>query len=136
MISFFIPGEPQPRQSFRFAVRNNIAYKYQPSNDKAAQWLSIVRLYANQHKPLSPIEGPIKLFVTIYRSRPKSAKKSDLYPTKRPDYANYMKAVEDIFNGIIWVDDSQVVTAIIKKRYENETFSCGMNITVEREDYS
>jgi Holliday junction resolvase RusA-like endonuclease len=39
------------------------------------------------------------------------------YPTVKPDYDNVAKLVGDSLNGILWMDDSQIVQATLEKRY-------------------
>jgi Holliday junction resolvase RusA-like endonuclease len=41
----------------------------------------------------------------------------DRLPTSRPDADNVAKAVSDGANGILWVDDSQIVDMAVTKRY-------------------
>lgn len=40
-----------------------------------------------------------------------------LLPTSKPDLDNYAKAACDAMNGIVYKDDSQVATLVVKKRY-------------------
>lgn len=42
-----------------------------------------------------------------------------LAPATRPDFDNCSKMV-DALNGIVWIDDAQVVTAVIHKRYSDQ----------------
>jgi len=63
--------------------------------------------------------GAIPLRVTIihYISRPKSAPKSRVYPTVRPDLDNLNKLVLDALQGFAYADDGQIVTLVSAKRY-------------------
>jgi Holliday junction resolvase RusA-like endonuclease len=40
-----------------------------------------------------------------------------IYPTTKPDLDNCIKSVFDAMNGVVYKDDSQVVTSVVKKRY-------------------
>lgn len=51
-----------------------------------------------------PLVGPLSVYVDIYVRRPKSTKL--LHP--RADIDNYLKAIFDCFNKILWEDDSQI----------------------------
>lgn len=72
----------------------------------------------------TPVTGPLALTVVAMLAIPKSwSKKKQAAalagqerPTARPDWDNFGK-VTDAFNGIVWVDDSQVVEAMVIKRY-------------------
>jgi Holliday junction resolvase RusA-like endonuclease len=63
-----------------------------------------------------PLDTPIALSVRVYKTIPVSwskakrqqAESGDLRPVNKPDIDNYIKAVMDAGNGILWVDDSQV----------------------------
>ena len=40
-------------------------------------------------------------------------------PAKRPDLDNYVKMIADALNGVVYVDDAQIVTLWAWKRYAN-----------------
>lgn len=61
-------------------------------------------------------EGPVILDIHVCCARPKSAKKRK-YPTVKPDLSNVLKLIEDACNGILFKDDSQVVSVTIRKVY-------------------
>lgn len=49
----------------------------------------------------------------------------ELKHTSKPDLDNLIKAVKDGLNGIVWVDDSQVVRVVAEKKYsENPRVEC------------
>lgn len=62
-------------------------------------------------------EGAVHLELRAYFLRPKSAPKARVHHTTRPDLGNVVKLVEDAANGILWRDDSQIVSASISKHY-------------------
>ena len=59
----------------------------------------------------------IKLEATFYRQRPKSLPKKVELPISRPDLDNYYKLLADSLQKYVYRDDSQITTAIIKKRF-------------------
>jgi Holliday junction resolvase RusA-like endonuclease len=59
--------------------------------------------------------------------RVKSATKR-IYPGKKPDLDNLLKLLKDACNGIVWMDDSQVVIMIAKKVYETPTEKMGIHL--------
>lgn len=40
-------------------------------------------------------------------------------PTTRPDRTNLCKLMEDVFNGIVYLDDSQIVGGAVEKWYSD-----------------
>jgi len=86
---------------------------------------------------LSPENGPLRLSVVAYfapsESWPEWKKQAALdgavCHTAKPDADNLVKAAKDAMNGIVWLDDSQVVEFSAAKRYSTKP---RVEITVER----
>lgn len=72
-----------------------------------------------------PLDGPVRLDVDVQVGVPASwprwkaaaALAGKIAPTGKPDGDNILKAVMDGLNGVIWVDDTQVVEFALCKRY-------------------
>ena len=71
-----------------------------------------------------PLKGPyfgkgvaLRLEAMFVIPRPQSAPKKRQYPITRPDADNYMKLLQDALNKFLYVDDGQLTTVVIKKRY-------------------
>jgi Holliday junction resolvase RusA-like endonuclease len=72
-----------------------------------------------------PLEGPLHLDLIAYMPTQKSwpkkkiqaALSGSLLHTNKPDASNILKLVEDAANGILFKDDSQIVSAIVTKEY-------------------
>jgi Holliday junction resolvase RusA-like endonuclease len=60
---------------------------------------------------------PVNVDVVFYLYRPKSAKKSDICPTRKPDIDKLGRAVLDALTGILFDDDSQVCDMRLTKAY-------------------
>ena len=60
------------------------------------------------------IDCPVKLTVTFYLSKPKSATRKR--PCVKPDLDNLIKSM-DAANGILWCDDAQITSLIAVKQY-------------------
>ena len=60
---------------------------------------------------------PLKLEATFYRVKPKSTPKRVTLPTSRPDWDNYGKLLTDALEKFVYANDSQITTALIKKRF-------------------
>jgi Holliday junction resolvase RusA-like endonuclease len=65
----------------------------------------------------APIEGPVLIELHFDLPRPKSLPKRVLHHTKKPDVDNLAKAVKDAIKGIVYRDDSQVVSLRVAKSY-------------------
>lgn len=83
-----------------------------------------------------PYAGPLLVSAEFTMPVPKSwpmkrrivALNGTVPPTSKPDLDNLFKLVTDALNGVVWVDDSQIVQVTTRKRYGSEP---GITITVE-----
>jgi Holliday junction resolvase RusA-like endonuclease len=72
----------------------------------------------------SPIPGPVHVQVCAYVPLPKGWSKrkralalaGDIRPVVKPDWDNYAK-VCDALNGVVWIDDKQVIEGRVEKFY-------------------
>jgi len=60
---------------------------------------------------------PLRLEATFYRVKPKSTPKRVTLPVTKPDLSNYLKTLEDALEKFVYQNDSQITTAIIRKRF-------------------
>jgi Holliday junction resolvase RusA-like endonuclease len=76
-----------------------------------------LRYFISQNNP-TLFTGAICVAIDFVLVRPASvtAKKRP-WPVTRPDIDNYVKGVMDAANGILWVDDAQIVTLLSRKLY-------------------
>jgi len=114
MISFFVPGEPVAKGRPRLSVRGRFAHAYTP--EKTRNFEAYVRYCAQEHAPDVPLDCPLNCRVQFIFSRPKSLPKKVFHHTKKPDLDNLVKIL-DALNGIIWVDDSRIVSLEVNKIY-------------------
>ena len=123
-IEFTVPGEPIAKGRARAFIRCGKIGHYTP--DKTANYESLVRLFASQAMGSSPLmTEAVWLTVDAYFSIPRSwpvrkqqdAEAMKIRHLKRPDLDNCVKVVEDALNGIVWVDDSQVIQIRASKHY-------------------
>lgn len=76
---------------------------------------------------LEPYDGPLEVCMEFYRpvqasisKKERSRRLSGVHrPTVKPDLSNYIKALEDGLNGIIWVDDNRIVQIVAEKKYSD-----------------
>lgn len=127
MIKFTVLGEPIAQGRPRATSINGRVRMYDPA--KSRNYKDYVRLVASDHAPDRLIETAIGLKVTVYRSIPKKysskvktemCERGEIVPTTKPDADNYLKAIKDALNGVIWRDDSQIVDVQVRKRYSNK----------------
>lgn len=123
-IEFTIPGEPiaqgRPRAG---KTRTGQTVIYDPA--KSRNYKQYIQLVARGYAPKKPMEGALSMTVKIYRPMLKNFSKkrrqeaeAGLYrPTTKPDNSNYIKGIEDALNGVIYKDDSQIVSSKIEKYY-------------------
>lgn len=127
-VEFFVPGEPQGKGRARAYVkkgrdrqplrnrRGGIAIgHYTPeatrSYEEQIGWL------AADARNSAPFNGPVRVALEIRKGIPESWPKwkkamaiaGQIRPTTKPDIDNVEKAIKDACNGVLWVDDSQVV---------------------------
>lgn len=83
---------------------------------------AIARAAMHGTKPLdAPLEVLIELRMQIPVSWSKkkqvAASAGQVRATKKPDIDNVVKSILDASNGIVWIDDAQVVVLTVRKLY-------------------
>ena len=119
--SVWIPGEPKGKARPRFDRRSGRAYTPAATENAEAHARQCMMLQAGQ--PL--LEGPLEVTMLATVGIPASWSKRKqqearigiLRPTGKPDLDNSCKLACDAGNGILWRDDSQIVSLIISKAY-------------------
>jgi len=127
MIQFTIPGQPIAKGRPKFTVQGGFARVYTPKTtaDYEAK-IAAIAMRAMEGRPPSAraIEVLLELRMEIPVSWPKAkrlaASVGTVRATKKPDADNVLKGVKDACNGIVWVDDSQVVVITVRKLYHAE----------------
>lgn len=89
-------------------------------------WQTTARvLAAERMRGQNPLGGALEVIIWVYLAPPSSlslkkralALDGTLRPVTRPDCDNYCKSVLDALNGIVWLDDSQIVALHAYKFY-------------------
>lgn len=113
--SGFVRGLPQAQGSAR-AFRN--PRTGQPilvsKTRNVSEWRQAIRFVLCSEWTGTPIDGAVGLSLIFVFPRPKSAKKSILLHTKKPDGSKLLRAAEDAITGVAYVDDSRVQSAVVK----------------------
>jgi Holliday junction resolvase RusA-like endonuclease len=123
VISFVVDGEPHAQQRARATTVDGKVRMYDPI--ESVNFKELVGYTALQYRPKELLDGPLTVTLDICRLIPKRFSKKDTQdaiagrkrPITKPDSSNYLKGVEDALNGVIWKDDSQIVTLIVRKWY-------------------
>lgn len=63
-----------------------------------------------------PLNCPIKVSAIFYLNKPKKGLFPH-HPAVIPDLDNYVKALCDGLNGVLWTDDSRICSFSVSKRY-------------------
>jgi Holliday junction resolvase RusA-like endonuclease len=136
-IQFTIPGQPVGKARHRSAplmrggkpvvareTGRPVIVNYAPETAVAYEkTVGKAGLAAMVGRP--PLQGPlgVNLFIGVQIPQSWSQKKQraalagELLPTTKPDKDNVIKAVYDGLNGVVWVDDVQIVNGMQVKRY-------------------
>jgi Holliday junction resolvase RusA-like endonuclease len=137
VVTFTVDGDPVPKGRPRFARRGQFVQTY--TDAKTIDYETQVAMRARHAiGSTKPLEGALSVFLymryTVPASYSKKRKEACLrgveYP-KRIDIDNVYKSITDAMNGIVYLDDSQIVEAHIKKVYAEES---GANIMVQECD--
>lgn len=124
-VSFSVPGVPHGKGRPRFARRGSFVNAY--TDAKTASYENLVKVLAMQAMgDKEPIPDPVHVYINISICPPASwsnkkrdlALRSDIYPTGKPDIDNVAKGILDAMNGVVYLDDKQVVSLQVKKSYE------------------
>jgi len=124
MTEFIIDATPVAKGRPRFSSRGGFVKTYTPA--KTADWEAVVRQAAQQAMGSSdPIDGPVALSLRFYlpipaswsKKRTEAANLGREHHVKKPDVDNFAKAVMDACNGVLFVDDSQVMNLHVSKHY-------------------
>ena len=123
-IVFHVPGTPVGKGRPRAAKRGKHITLYTP--EKTVSYEGKVALAASQAMVgRQLLDGPVVVCLDIHMPVPASWSRkaraealADIAPpAKKPDADNVLKAICDAINGVVWIDDVQVVDCVIRKRY-------------------
>jgi Holliday junction resolvase RusA-like endonuclease len=124
VLTFEVPGDPHGKGRPKFARRGNFVQTY--TDKKTASYEDLVKFHANiAMVDLDPLKGAVAVYIYIKLAVPKSYSKKRTEaclsglerPTKKPDWDNVAKSICDAMNGIVYMDDTQIVDAHVTKVY-------------------
>ena len=141
-LSFIVKGRAKAKQSVKFANIGGFTKKYTPSD--VVEYANLVKLSFLQAYPLwqaYKLEGvPLRVLIEAYFAVPKSfskkkAKEADagaIRPQIKPDCDNIAKNICDALNGVVYPDDKQVVSLVVRKEYTTKDEF--VRITIDKEE--
>lgn len=122
-VTFFVHGTPKPQGSKRAYVNKHTGKAHLVESSKGVgTWRGDVRAAAVAVMGENPpSQRPLTVSVMFYMRRPKSHPKTKrTWPTARPDVDKLARAVLDAVTGIVFQDDSQVVSLHAFKLWDQE----------------
>lgn len=124
-MTIVVPIPPKPQSRPRFTSRGGYAKAYEVQSMTA--YKKSVALFVKQKIGNNLISQKIALSIDFYVTTPKylrtrkksleELKNEQIWCDKRPDLDNYIKAILDACNGILYLDDGQVVQITAQKVY-------------------
>ena len=119
-------AQGRPR-AFKLPLGQIRVYDPQKSRD----WKRTVQAQTLTCKPERLLVGALAGEMDFYLPRPKSAPKRVVYPEKRPDVDNLLKACLDGLRSIVFTDDAQIVSLRVAKHYATESAPPGVYVRLE-----
>jgi Holliday junction resolvase RusA-like endonuclease len=110
--SLFVAGEPKTTQTGSVVRAGGRAFPVR----RHTEWSNRIALAAQHSRPPVLLAGPLAVSMAFFRLRPK-ARRRDRYPLTRPDLENCAKGLLDVLQGIVYVNDAQVVELRLAKAY-------------------
>ena len=117
--SFVIMGDPPTATAQEKQVRivRGKPIFYEPEKVKKAKHQLLESLANIRQRPDKPIAGPIRLCV-MWMFRTKGEHQDMEWKTSKPDTDNLQKLLKDCMTKTgYWVDDAQVVSETVEKRW-------------------
>jgi Holliday junction resolvase RusA-like endonuclease len=124
MITIIIPGAPHGKGRPRFRRTKHFVQTY--TDDKTASYENLVKLAAAQAMgERLPLDGAVAIELYLFVTPPASwsnkkqlaAMSGEIRPISKPDVDNVLKGIADACNGVVWLDDKQIVECLVRKSY-------------------
>lgn len=128
-LAFQVYGTPRPGGSKRpFRNKHTGRIALVESGKHTPEWRADVRAAAEaamQANGVPLMAGPLRLRAVFKLARPKGhyRKSGEVkpgapdHPATKPDTTKLLRALEDALNGLVWLDDAQIVSQCAEKQY-------------------
>jgi len=123
-IHFQVEGDPKGKGRPRFSRAGKFTRVY--TDKQTLDYEAVIKFFAAQAMgSTDPLETPVSVFLYIRHAVPQSYSKKRTeaclsgleQPCKKPDIDNIAKTYLDGMNGVVFLDDTQVVDLHVKKVY-------------------
>lgn len=121
-----ILGEPVPKGRPLAARRGRFTTIYTPKKTRKEESNIRAQIAQQLPKEFTPYKSALMLYCIFKKTKPKSARKKDIYPIHRPDIDNYLKLLLDAMNGVVFADDGQIVEIRCRKEFGDP----GIEVTI------
>lgn len=145
LVNVFVIGTPVAKGSakaFKHA-RTGKVIVMQDNRERQKCWVDAIQRHVQwdmaQHPFNGTVTNPVSLNLTFYFARPKCHynKAGMLKPnapanhTQKPDLDKLLRCVKDALTGIVYVDDSQVVSVSCQKEWAAPNANAGVSIVAK-----
>lgn len=124
IFKFTVPGKPQTKARPRFTRRGGV-YTKKETVDYEKTVRTCFSAATTKQNYLIKKDGPILVCIDACfpipiswtKGKQLAAKNGTLQHTSKPDFDNVAKIIIDALNGLAWKDDSQIVSATVRKHF-------------------
>ena len=115
-----VDGNPVSKGSMRaFVPKGWKRAVVTAANPNTKQWEKAIKTLALEQKPVVTSDE-WRVVLRFAMKRPQRLAKARKHHTTKPDIDKLVRCVLDALTGVLWVDDSQVITLRAFKRYAKE----------------
>ena len=114
---FEVPGKVRGKQRARIFFDGNSGKMRGKTPEQTVNYENWVKMcFLQKYRQVEPTSEPLEVHISAFFVRPKSNKKKEPV-TVRTDLDNIAKSILDALNGLVYVDDRQVVRLHASKEW-------------------
>lgn len=138
IFAFFVPGRPIPQGSMAAItiggkariVHSKRKSKTGKPRESVQSWRKRAAHAAREAMEGEPFDGPVRVSAVFALDKPKSRRKRDEYPDRKPDLDKLARALGDALEGVVVTQDSRIVEWRVRKRWSGEDMAEGVRVMV------